>query len=308
MEKIENLNKKLSDIFKKKMNDREYKRLKLKNKNYLIKNKSNAIKRNVEILSNDNIELTVGLPIYKSKDIAWLALEGLCDQKNINFKWELLICEEIHDDMVGDEFFKKYINRLKKNNCCRVEYIELIDWVNLPKKWKILGEHAHKKSKAFLLHAADCYSFSERLSNTYNKIVDLNYDWYDTTKGYFYSFNSNRIVLYDIESLTNLNMGFSTQFIRNLPESNLNSGIDGFLFKTFEKQKRDFRVYRDKELYSSGLDTHGFNNISKRREEYFDSKPHIFKSTDLDLKDLDIKKTIIDKLKKQHEHLQNTKK
>ena len=40
------------------------------------------------------IELTVGLPMFRSEKIAHLAFESLCNQKNIDFEWELLIMEE----------------------------------------------------------------------------------------------------------------------------------------------------------------------------------------------------------------------
>lgn len=39
--------------------------------------------------------ITVGLPVYNSNQIAWLAMEGLCNQKK-NYTWELIICEEQH--------------------------------------------------------------------------------------------------------------------------------------------------------------------------------------------------------------------
>lgn len=41
-----------------------------------------------------NIRLSIGLPLYNSSKIVWLALNSLCGQKNINFEWELVICEE----------------------------------------------------------------------------------------------------------------------------------------------------------------------------------------------------------------------
>jgi len=37
------------------------------------------------------IELSVGLPFFRSKYIGWAALESLCLQENINFEWELII-------------------------------------------------------------------------------------------------------------------------------------------------------------------------------------------------------------------------
>jgi len=47
------------------------------------------------------IELTVGIPMFRSRHIGWLALESLCRQKDIDFKWELLIMEE--EESLGEE-------------------------------------------------------------------------------------------------------------------------------------------------------------------------------------------------------------
>ncbi len=259
-------------------------------------------------IDNENVELTVALPVFNSKDILWIAMEGLCNQKDIDFKWELLICEEKHSNAIGIDFFNQYIDRLKDVGCCRITYIHLSEWVNLPTKWKILGEHTHKKSKTFLLQAADCYSYSLRLHNTYKKIVKENYDWYDVTKGYFYSFISDRLVLYNIKSLTNLNMGFKTSYARKIPNSDLKRGIDGFLFNMFGKiKKKKLKVFQDNTLYNTGIDTHGFNNISIKRELFFDQKPNIFKKTNKKLNDLDIDADIIKKIKAQYENSRNKK-
>lgn len=50
------------------------------------------------------IELTVAMPLYNSKYIAWLAMESLCRQKNVTFDWELIVSEEQNDEMYGEEF------------------------------------------------------------------------------------------------------------------------------------------------------------------------------------------------------------
>jgi hypothetical protein len=56
--------------------------------------------------SGVNSELTVGLPIYNSKKIAWIALEGLINQIDIYFDWELVVYEEDHDNKIFKEIRK----------------------------------------------------------------------------------------------------------------------------------------------------------------------------------------------------------
>jgi hypothetical protein len=62
--------------------------------------------------SNSNIKFTVALPIYNSKKIAWISLESLIRQENINFDWELIVYEEIHSESVCPEILEEYKDRL----------------------------------------------------------------------------------------------------------------------------------------------------------------------------------------------------
>ena len=49
-----------------------------------------------------NIVATVAMPLYNMGKIAELALEGLCNQVT-DYKWELIVCEEQNDQMLGWE-------------------------------------------------------------------------------------------------------------------------------------------------------------------------------------------------------------
>ena len=223
-----------------------------------------------------HIEFTVALPCYHANKIAWLALESLCRQKNVDFEWELIVCEEEHEEMVGDWFLIEYVERLMAAGCKRIIYVHLDRWVLLAKKWQIIGKHISDTSKAFMLQAADCYSGASRLRMSYDKVVGEGVDWYDFKKGYFYSFISNRVILYDYDGQTNLCMCMGSEFARNIPNTTLERGIDYFLLKHCKAKKNDLVIVHDNTLIKDSLDTHGMNNISVQREQFFDSKPHIF--------------------------------
>ena len=47
------------------------------------------------------IEASVTLPLFRSQYIAWLQLESLCRQQDVDFEWELLIAEEQGDETIG---------------------------------------------------------------------------------------------------------------------------------------------------------------------------------------------------------------
>ena len=218
-------------------------------------------------------ELTVALPVYNSKKIAWMAIESLCNQINVDFNWELIVYEEIHSESVFPNLIYDYLELLKLNKCCKIVFITGKEKVLLVDKWISIANNTSHTSKAFLLQAADCYSPKTRLKISYDKIVKENYDWYDQTKGYFYSFISDRIVLYNYRGLTNLNMCLKTEHIKKLPKSTIKKGIDGYIYNNCLKiskiMRREFKHYYDDNLYNDSIDTHGLNNISVNREEYF---------------------------------------
>jgi len=207
--------------------------------------------------------ISVGLPVFNSRKIVWLAMEGLCNQKKPP-AWELVICEEVHKYQTGVAFFNGYVKKLQKAGCVRVLYIELPKWVPLPKKWRCIGRYIDPASKVFLLHAADCYSFSTRLADSYKKVAVEGYDWFDTL-GYFYSFKTKKLYIYHKEHMTNLNMSFKSEFARNIPASSKRKSVDGFLYRYMANRTKGFRRFTDTTIHQDGIDTHGYNNISIKR-------------------------------------------
>jgi len=246
-------------------------------------------------------KLTVALPVYNSRKIAWISLESLTKQIDINFDWELIIYEEIHSESVFPDIIYDYVENLKKINCVKILFITSLDRPLLVDKWIEIGKVTSASSEVFILHAADCHSPKKRLSKTFNKIYTEDYDWYDQTKGYFYSFISDRIILYDFKGLTNLNMGLKTSFIKSLPKTDLKRGIDGYIYnhclKVASSTGKILKHFYDYKLYKDSVDTHGFNNISLDREKFFESKPHIFKIQKEQLEDLPINGVTIKKLR-----------
>lgn len=219
------------------------------------------------------IEFTVALPVWRSKDIAWLAMESLANQDATNFGWELLVCEEdssCHDGCLGAEFFESYRARLFERGCHRLLYLPLSSWIPLPQKWRMMGLEMSATSRAFMLQAADCYSFKERINESYNRIALDGNTWYDVNNGYFYSFISNKLIRYlaPPASRSNLNMAFHAAAARTIPMSTLPRHIDGFLRTHCRKTTTAFTQYVDTNVYV-GVDTNGYNNISTTREAYF---------------------------------------
>lgn len=191
--------------------------------------------KQIDIITNVNPTITVGLPMYNSNQIAWLALEGLCGQKT-EANWELIICEEVNENSCDVNFIKKYRDRLIKAGCVRIKYIRLESWVNLPTKWRLIANEASESSKFLVLQGSDDYSDSERLERSYTAIVKNSYDWYDEQFGYFYDLALKQLIEFDKELIqsdswrTGVNMAIRIDLVKKLPETDITRGVDTFLY------------------------------------------------------------------------------
>jgi hypothetical protein len=229
--------------------------------------------------------------------IGWLALESLCNQVEVNFNWELIVCEELHDGMLGVEFFEHYVERLKQVGCVRVTYIELPDWISLASKWQLIGQQADLNSEAFILQAADCYTPSKRLAMTHKWINARRYDWLDFTQGYFYSFKFNRLIQYQANSKTNLHMAFKTAYARNIPGTDKLKGIDGFLYDHCKSITGSIKVKQIEELQEDSIDTDGHNNISVKRINFYKFVRFPFVRTSTTLEQTSLPSYIVKRIK-----------
>ena len=225
-------------------------------------------------------------------------MEGLANQDRTDgFAWELLVCEERHDAQLGQAFFDSYMERLAAKGCAYLRYLSSNTWVPLPEKWRITGGEMNPGSRAFLLQAADCYSFKERLNESYRRVVLEGYSWYDVCHGYFYSFATGKLIQYcsDNPNRTHLNMALFGAAARTIPHSNLRQNIDGFLNRHTHTVLPPYRRYMDKAEYV-GVDTNGYNNISIGRENYFDNPAAPFRRTDSTLSSIGLPPDVAERM------------
>jgi hypothetical protein len=236
-----------------------------------------------------NISQTVALPCYNAKHIGWLAVESLCRQNPTPYDWELIVCEEPHEGMLGSEFFEGYANRLLAAGCNRIVYLSLDAWVPLAMKWHLIAQNADKNSISFIKADADCYSPKGRLELSHKLVLD-GCEWIDYTKGYFYDIPMKKLVLYDATQRTNLSMAFPTKLAKQLPASDKRRFVDSHLYRNINPRK----VYRINDLIPS-VDTDGHNNISNRKNYYINPKLP-FVATSNTIKTIGLPNDIVDKL------------
>lgn len=227
------------------------------------------IKHTKIINDNRTPVLTVGIPMFKTKNIGWLSLEGLCRQQEMSYPWELLIIQEKGHHLP----LKKLItfkDRLVKANCCMFEYWEIKNWIPLGSKWYFLSQNANKESLAFLLQGADNYPQSKRLIETFQYFnQDKELDWLKTAKGLWYDIGSNTFAYRNRTGRAGRDVAIKMDLMKKLPNSNKKSGLDNFLFKVLTKKKGSkINIQNNNSAgWKGGLCSSGLNNITQKRSD-----------------------------------------
>jgi len=233
--------------------------------------------------ADKNIELTVALPAYNSKNIIYLALESLKNQTNINFNWELIIVEE---DGLSYDLVKTYQEQLP--GCKRIVYVGIRKRILLIEKWKSIALLASNTSKVYVLQAADCYSSPKRLYIHYQHFKNRRCYFSTQLRGLFYNLLNNKKVFYDGGKIDNkrsikgnhLNMALRTPDIKALPLKNIKKGIDSYI-RNFVKRRNKITannyIFADTSIdgnnWKYSIDTDGANNISLGRRKNY-TKPN----------------------------------
>ncbi|HDY66568.1 MAG TPA: hypothetical protein ENH85_02125 [Candidatus Scalindua sp.] len=219
------------------------------------------------------IKGTVALPVWRSKNIAWLCMESLRNQK-VDFEWELLVFEEKHPEQLGREFFEDY-----QIPGCTIRYLTYSKWISLSEKWAIMGMAC--QGNWMCLCAADNYYHPYMLQDAQINIAYC--EWFITTKGYFYNINLKKMILYNAPRETmGLQMTASKRVISGLPLERKKRYIDNWVFKNLKAT-----MYRDQSDHWGGtLCTNGMNNISHKRHKYFKDIQYPFEQTETSLCDV----------------------
>jgi len=253
--------------------------------------------------------ISVILPMFRAKHIAWLPLESLCRQRDINFEWELIIAEETSKkyEPFGEKKIQEYQNRLRLVGCNHIKYIGLSNWIPLGKKMSMLIVDVNKNSRIITSSSADYYSSPTRLASAYKIFEEVNPDWILVTKVIYYNITDGKVMLFNSDGRKRKDdvpgKSMKTSLLKEVfPKPNKISrskGIDGFIFKSSEnyrrKQKRKFKLYFDKsDDWKYCFNTNGINNISNRSLSFKNVGPP-FKHCPIDLKDT-IPPEVLDRL------------
>jgi len=230
------------------------------------------------------VEVTVGLPLFNAKNIAWLCLESFCKQEEVAFDWELIVIEEQDSNHFGKQAVMKYESLLKLAGCVKIIYIPIQKWMPLGQKWKTMIDHSDENSKCFIWSAADCYSEPKRFKKAYEKINKQNFDWVCDKLGLFFDITSKKHILYadrDNQQRAGLSSSTKMELMRKLPDNDIAKKVDGFVFQVIKPQRICNIFEGENNDWKYGLNTHGQNNISTNRGKYFTKIKFPFEPTQL---------------------------
>jgi hypothetical protein len=234
-------------------------------------------------------QITVSLPVFKSKNIIWLALESLSRQVfDHNIYWELIICEEYMESI---EIIKSYSDRLKNINCTRIVYVNIDpikhgvyeDKFLLLEKWIYSANIATISSEIYVLMASDDYMHPTRLQIHYNHFKDENCIVSCHPIGSFYNIKTDKMFIYD--GLLNDEFILKTKWahpsmayrIGDMKKINVKiifRSIDSYMYTEIRKLYGDRFNPNKNVFYYAGDDwkygffTDGMNNISNRELYY----------------------------------------
>jgi len=275
------------------------------------------------------IQLSVGIPMFRAKYCGWIALESLARQEGIDFKWELVVCEEARskdEPFTKTRILEEYKERLSKVGCVRIKYIPLKNWLFLSNKIAKIAQNCDSKSKIYASNSADLYSPPKRLKTQYDLMTKR--ERIDFT-------SSGRTIVYDIKTeqyyLNNSIMvaergGIITDgtcrsvrmpLMKHLPRlANKRKSVDGWIWnfcKSYMKsQNKKFEVHLDlsTDNWKHGLNVHGLNNLTMNvREKRFSGKkrPRHIIDCPVDIRET-IPEDILDRLRDAKEYLHLHKK
>lgn len=224
-------------------------------------------KASKSIIGSSNPIMSCILPLFRSKEIAFVVMESLCRQQNAP-DWELVVIEEDFDSPLTLKGVEKYSHRLRMAGCGKITYISIDQWMPLSAKWHYLIQNCSDTSKIVCFNSADVYCPPNRLEKQFS-VLTSGYNWYRISSNIVYDIETR--LHYKRESIGQ-NKGDTVcrattmDIARKLPLQPVKRSVDGWTFNTF-------RVYGliqftdSSEIGNLSVNVNGINNISLDRQK-----------------------------------------
>jgi len=208
------------------------------------------------------MDISVGLPMFRSKYIGWLALEGLTRQEDIDFEWEVVIAEEAQSDAMGLDEIMKYKERLHDVGCVNITYVPLDKWIPLARKWTVIIDRCDESSKIFTLLGADMYPPKRRIRNIHNAFQgDINF--YGNSYDVMYDIETESVAIYK-QPPKGSGMTLLLEYARKIKPADIGATVDAWVYNSYKNVLHEsLKIFIDEtDAWKYGFNTNGLNNIS----------------------------------------------
>lgn len=230
------------------------------------------------------IEMSVVMPLYRAKFIAWLAFESLCRQQGVDFEWELIMMQEENDEAIDPLVIESYVSRLKNVGCTRAVFRSLKTWIPLASKVKHLIDLCSPDSRIWTHAIADYYSPPLRLKTCYDAFKE-DVDWFRTSKLLYYDIFTEELVVRRVSERGACCKAVKMTLARQVETAARWKGIDGWFYRACVAVNGEqlTTVVDTGNNWKYGFNTHGFHNITIARGKKIRCRTHKFLSCDVDL-------------------------
>lgn len=231
------------------------------------------------------IEMSVVMPLYRAKFIAWLTFESLCRQQDIDFEWELIMIQEENDEAIDPLVIESYVSRLKNVGCTQAVFRSLKNWIPLASKIKRLIDLCSPDSRIWTCTVADLYSPPLRLKTSYDAFKE-DIDWFRVKKLLCYDILTGDLVVRRVSERGSGGKATKMTLARQVEsESTRWCGVDGWFYRacTTANGGQLTTVVDTSDNWRYGFNTHGFHNITIARGRKIRCRTHKFLSCDVDL-------------------------
>ena len=203
-------------------------------------------------------KVTVALPLWDSGDIAWLCLESLCRQVT-DVPWELVVVEENTPSALGLSGVFAFHERLKSAGCLDVTHLVPPLKIPLSTKWHRAAHEASLSSGVYVMCAADNYYQPNLVQDSWDAIGSGKFDWFQSYRCHFYDIDSDKLVEYDRQKLTGIEMSMKMELAQKIPQVVRRRGIDLFIYRYVKPQSVG---WNESVHCLNTVCTHGRNKIS----------------------------------------------
>ncbi len=217
---------------------------------------------------DNEVVLSVIMPYFRAGYIGWIPFEAMIRQRNINFKWEIIIIEENFENPFGLKRINQYAKKLKEVGCVKIKYISLKEWLPLSAKWYFLISECSETSIMASMNSADVYFSKHRLAKQYKELSKSDKNWHKIRGNVIYDIGLDSHVKISSMNPDRTDTCCATaklSLLRRMPLACIKINVDGWRYNTL--MQAGIKIHLDSSgiIDAGTVNINGLNNLSVKR-------------------------------------------